>query len=264
MIRRFFALVVLLLLVGTGLYVWKLRPLSMGAVGDSLEDVRIGASVKAALGLAKDLEGLAIEVSVSSGEVRLRGRVPHTDLRRKAVATAEAVPDVRRVIDSLEVGGEKQRMPAGRSLGESLDDQALELSVKLALSLRRELAGTGISVRAFRRRVTLSGEVASAAQRELAAAVATGTSGVQSVDNALRLRVPGASNVPDARRAAEAAVRTNANLAAYRLTVDERDGRLVLSGRVQTGAERDLAGLLASSAAGAPVENFLQLGKERR
>jgi hyperosmotically inducible periplasmic protein len=263
-IRRLFALIVLLLLVGAGLYVWKLRPDSIGAVGDSLGDVRMAASVKAALGLAKDLDGLAIDVSVSSGEVRLRGRVPSELHRRRAVGTAEAVPDVRRVIDDIEVDTKVEAKAPGRSIGESLDDQALEVSVKLALSLRKELSGADISVRSFRRRVTLSGEVANAAQRELAATVVAGTSGVSSVDNTLRLRGPGAPNVADAQAAAEAALGANANLAIYRLRVRQDGGRLVLEGRVRSGAERDLAGLLASSAAGRPVENFLQLSKERR
>ena len=265
MIRRLFALVVLVALVGAGLYVWKLRPAglpaSVTAVGDSLEDVRIAASVKTALGLAKDLEDLSIDVSVSSGEVRLRGKVPSEELRKRAERTASAVPDVRSVVNSLEVaatGGAPKAV--GRSLGESLDDHALEVRVKLALSLRKELSGTDISVRAFRRRITLAGEVARADQRSLAAQVTSETAGVESVENTLRLRGPGASDPGGAREAAERAVRENVNLASYHLTVVDAGGRLRLEGRVRTGAERDLAGLLATSAAGTAVENFLQLG----
>jgi osmotically-inducible protein OsmY len=268
MIRRFFAFVVLLLLVGAGLYVWKLRPAglpaSISAVGDSLDDVRIAASVKTALGLVRDLEGLPIEVSVSAGEVRLRGAVPNDEAKRQAGATAEAVPGVTAVMNALQVGGTAPAKPVGRSLGESLDDHALEVRVKLALSLRKELDGVDISVRAFRRRVSLAGEVARTEQRALAETVVGETAGVESVENGLRLRGPGASRLSDARAAAERAVNANSNLAAYHLTVVEKGHRLALEGRVRTGAERDLAGLLASSAAGVEVENSLQLGLNRQ
>ncbi len=263
MIRRLFALVVLLALVGAGIYVWKLRPAglpsSITAVGDSLDDVRIAASVKTAIGLSKDLENLPIEVSVSGGVVRLRGKVPSEELRKRAERTASAVPDVKEVANGLEVAAVGPPKAVGRSLGESLDDRALEVRVKLALSLRRELSGTDISVRAFRKRVTLTGEVGSREQRSLAALVVGETAGVESVEDSLRLRGPGASDPAGAREAAERAVRENANLAGYRLTVESVGDRLVLKGRVRTGAERDLAGLLASSAAGTPVENALQL-----
>jgi hypothetical protein len=39
--------------------------------------------------------------------------------------------------------------------------------------------------------------------------------------------------------------------------VDTKDGRLVLKGKVRSGAERDLAGLLARDAAGGEVENAI-------
>lgn len=268
MIRRLFALVVLVVLVGAGLYIWKVRPValpsSVSAVGDTLDDVRIAASVKTALSLSKDLEAYPIEVSVSAGDVRLTGRVPSEELRQRATLTAEAVPDVRRVTNRLEVAALAAPKAVGRSMGESLDDRALEVRVKLALSLRRELSGTDISARAYRRRVTLAGEVSKREQRALAERVVSETAGVASVENSLRLRGPGASNLGDAGAAAEKAVRDNANLAAYHLSVTEDDGGLTLRGQVKTGAERDLAELLASSAAGTRVENRLTIAKAGR
>ena len=59
----------------------------------------------------------------------------------------------------------------------------------------------------------------------------------------------------DRARRAQAALGANANLAVYVLKVQEQGGRLVLTGRVRTGAEKDLAGVVARDAAGAAVDN---------
>jgi osmotically-inducible protein OsmY len=43
------------------------------------------------------------------------------------------------------------------------------------------------------------------------------------------------------------------------LSVVVESGRLVLRGQVKTAAEKDLAGLLARDAAGAPVDNQIRI-----
>ena len=62
---------------------------------------------------------------------------------------------------------------------------------------------------------------------------------------------------PRGRGAAERALAGNPHLARYSLKVQDRGGRLILQGRVKTGAEKDLAGRVAREAAGGPVENAL-------
>jgi osmotically-inducible protein OsmY len=56
------------------------------------------------------------------------------------------------------------------------------------------------------------------------------------------------------------ALRANASLSAYTINVREEGGRVVLTGRVRTAAEKDLAGLLARDAAGGTVDNSLSVG----
>ena len=100
MLRRLFALVVLLAIVGAGLYLWSLRHAGgatlgasarelgsdarglgaqakdkLGAVGQSIEDAKIAASVKAVLSLNRNLHPYSIEVASENGVVTLRGRV---------------------------------------------------------------------------------------------------------------------------------------------------------------------------------------------
>jgi osmotically-inducible protein OsmY len=87
---------------------------------------------------------------------------------------------------------------SGRTLGENFDDRALEAKVKMAFSLNRELRGTDLEVRSFRRQVTLAGEVDSPAQRQLAVEVARRTSDVAGVADQIVVRGQAAPAAPTA------------------------------------------------------------------
>lgn len=264
---RFLAFLVLLALVAGGVYYWRLqpeaeratlRPESLGQVGQKLRDTALKGQVRAALELDRNLKPLVIEIAVEDGVVTLGGRVPEEAQKRRAEAVAGAVPDVRQVVNRLEVDpGATLPTEAGRSLGESLDDKKLEVQVRLAFSLRRELSGTDVAVSAYRREVTLSGEVSSDEQRSLAVDVARQTAGVAGVVDQMRVGGDGSAPAADRRAAVERALTGNPNLARYLLTVEVKDGRVVLKGKVRSGAERDLAGLLARDAAGVGVENAI-------
>jgi osmotically-inducible protein OsmY len=272
-------------------YVWKyqpgrlpsLRQPKLGAVGDRLGQVgetvsgkfratKLKGAVKAALELNRNLNAYPLEVDAQDdGTVVLRGEVPSEDLRATAARVAASVPDVARVDNQVRVNGALAASSGeGRSLGENFDDHALEAKVKLAYSLNRDMNGSDVKVSAFRREVTLAGTVTSAAQRQLAVQIAQQTPQVAAVKDSLQVAggsaspvggpaaaAPAGAGAPAANRArlAQAALVGNANLAVYVLKVKEQGGRLVLTGRVRTGAEKDLAGVVARDAAGAAVEN---------
>jgi osmotically-inducible protein OsmY len=262
LLKRLFALVVLLTLAGAALYYYWGLPSGdqarLGAVGHRLQEAKVTASVRAALALNRNLKPYAIEVATENGVVTLRGQVPTPDLSELAGRVAGAVPDVVQVVNHLQVaaGPAAASGPEARSIGESLDDRSLEVEVRFALSLRRELGGTDITVSVFRRQVTLSGELARGAQRDVALEAARAVPGVSGVTDNIKVR---GEATPWGSRSAESAIRANPNLAPYGLKVEEERGKLVLRGRVRTGAEKDLAGLLAREGAGGPVENALQI-----
>jgi len=245
-LRRLFTLVVLLALLAAGLYYLKLLPAGLvpkdlGLFGQRLEETKLTASVKAALRLNRLTKDGRVDVSSEEGVVTLRGEVGSGEAAEAAARVAGAVPDVRQVVSHLKVVPSPPPGAEGRSLGENLDDHALEVEVRLALSLRRELRGSDIEVRAFRRQVTLAGEVGSDVARQVAVQTASPPGGGPDVD------------------AVRKALRTNPSVGEYGIDVATEDGRLVLRGQVRTRAEKDLAGLLARDAAGAPVENALQI-----
>jgi osmotically-inducible protein OsmY len=294
MLRRLFTLIVLLAVVAAAVYLWRFRsgPTTMDAaarqlgsdarnvgaeakekleaVGNELQDVKVTASVKTALGLTRSLRPYPIEVSTQNRVVTLRGRVDGDELRARAEAVAVAVPDVSRVVNQLQgTSGTAPDAPAGnRTLGESFDDHSLEMKVRLALSLNQNLKGSDVTVQAYRREVTLGGEVASPGQRELALQAARDTDGSGSVvdrihvlgtPQASRAIAPGGASNAERAAAAQRALVFNPYLTGFELQVREEGGRLVLRGQVSTPVERDLAGLLAREAAGGPVENAVEI-----
>jgi len=83
--------------------------------------------------------------------------------------------EVRRADASNPVGDD-------RSLGEKVDDEGLELKVRAAFKLDRDLAEAGFSVTSFRKAVTVSSTTATAAQKKRAAVVAKSVEGVLKVE----------------------------------------------------------------------------------
>jgi hyperosmotically inducible periplasmic protein len=275
--RRLFALLVLLVLAGVGLYYWKSRPAgetpqqALSAVGDKLRGAKTAGEVKAALELNRNLEPYSIDVDVADGVVALKGEVPREDFKAEATRLVAAVPGVRDVRNELTVNPALPPPPeGGRTLGENFDDKALEAKVKLAFSLNKGLDGTRLSVRAYRREVTVGGAVETPEQHQLALKLAGETTDVLKVNDEIQLR--GQAAAPPAPAAASPAAATgdraqairralaaNPSLAAYDIQVRPEANRLVVSGRVRTAAEKDLAGLLARDAAGVPIDNALEV-----
>jgi osmotically-inducible protein OsmY len=276
--RRFFALLVLLVLVA-GLYYWKYRPTgaspqqALASVGEKLRGAKTTGEVKAALELNRNLKPYPIDVDTTGdGLVALKGQVPREDFKAEAERVAAAVPGVRAVRNEIRID---PALPppaeGGRTLGENFDDKALEAKVKLAFSLNKGLDGTHLSVRAYRREVTVGGTVDTPEQHQLALKLAGETSDVMKVNDEVQLRGQGAGPVAaatpaataavpgDRAKAAKRALAANPSLSAYDIQVREEGGRLVLSGRVKTAAEKDLAGLVARDATGVPIDNTLEV-----
>jgi hyperosmotically inducible protein len=286
MLRRWIVGLGLVAAVGVGVHVWRSRAASVpppGAtplglegqarsfgeeareslveIGHELRDAKVSTSVRAALSLNRTLRTSSIDVGAEDGVVTLDGRVEGEEERARAEALAAAVPGVTRVVNQIQVSAAQAPAP-GRTLGETLEDQTVEMRVGLALSLDRELRGSDITVHAYRREVTLGGEVGSQAQRERAVQTARDTTSVAGVADQIRVRAqgarPGASRAERAA-AAQRAVNASPHLAAFNLQVREEGDRLVLRGAVNKPIEKDLAVLLAREAAGDGVDDGVEV-----
>lgn len=195
MILRFFALVVLVALAGGGYLYWKNNPSltpprNLGEAKGQLEDAGVTGAVKTALALHRSLKPLGIEVSTENKVVTLRGDVPQDELKKAAEHVAASVPDVKQVVNHLKVSGAP--VPAakdsdGRTLGERLDDEALEVQAKMAFSLNRNLKDARIDVEAWKRELRVTGEV-SEEQKKLALDTARDIQNVIGVTDRMTVR----------------------------------------------------------------------------
>ena len=177
----------------------------------------------------------------------------------KALASAKAALALHRDLSdrpiTVKVDGTE------RSIGQKLDDAAVGAKVMAALALHKDLKDIDLGIRVRGGTVYLEGEVKSPAQAETARRRVLTVDGVERVESFLR--------VPEAEESAgelaariEAALTGNENLSPYRLRATLRNGTLVLEGEVATGAERDLAGMLAERVTGdRKLANEIQVKK---
>ncbi len=187
--RAVFFLVVLVVLGGAAYYYLKLHPEKapwkggMAAVQQTVETAKLGAEVKAALSLRESLKNLDISVSAEKDVISLRGKVPSAEVSRTVEGIAASVPGVRQVVNFLEIDGAAgtKTSEGDRTIGERVDDEALELKVRAAFKLDKNLAGAGFEVKAMRRNLQITSATATAEQKKRALDVAKSIEGVLSV-----------------------------------------------------------------------------------
>lgn len=158
-----------------------------GALGDAGITVRIDTAYL----FNTHLSATAIDVDTDHGVVTLSGEVPSDVHRDLAVSIAKSADGVRDVHDRLSVSKEKDaarlqangRRASDRTFGQAVHDATITASIKMQLATGKGVAAHDINVDTRRGRVTLTGQVASEAARQLAVRIARDTEGVREVEN---------------------------------------------------------------------------------
>jgi osmotically-inducible protein OsmY len=191
------------------------------------------------------VDGAAIAVAATAGEVTLRGTVGSFRQKREAQKVAKRVYGVTSVHNELEV----------RILDEHGRQHAdLRGAVLQAMALDGLIPKT-VDAKADRGVVTLTGTAAWQYQRQEAEFVAGNVPGVVGVDNQIALTTP-QPKAGDVKQSIERAFQRNANLDAEGLSVTTHGNTVMLSGAVSSLDERDAAVAAAWAAPGvAAVED---------
>ena len=152
--------------------------------GETIDDSTIATKTKTALLTDKTAPGNALNVEVYKGQVQLAGFVGSDEERAAAIAVAEKVTGVVRVLDGIVV-----QTTGKRSVGRTLDDQTLQTKLKAKL-IDSDLGGKGWSINTEVREgeVLLSGFVPEEKYRATAGEIAQGISGVKTVHNFVALK----------------------------------------------------------------------------
>jgi osmotically-inducible protein OsmY len=233
-------------------------------IGGTLGDAKTTASVKAAFSLHRDLSRRPISVRTHDAIVALTGEVASDAEKSEAETIARSLDGVRGVDNLIAVTPDLQSEGASsdRTLGQRLDDTTLATKVKGAFALHRELKNLDISIDVREATVYLEGRVGTRAEAELAREWAGSIEGVRAVENLLQLTDDEESAEQLASRI-ESILAKNENLRGYTLRARAgRNAAVVLEGVVRTGAERELAQLLAERVAGSrELRNDIQIRK---
>lgn len=181
---------VILALLGGAVYYYQRNPDKapwkggVASVQEKVGTVKLGAEVRAALSLRESLKNLDISVSAEKDVVTLRGKVPNSEVSKTVESVASSVPGVRQVVNFLEIdnaAGARSQESDDRTIGERVDDEALELKVRAAFKLDKSLADAGFEVKAMKRVIRLTSPAATSEQKKRALEVARSIEGVASV-----------------------------------------------------------------------------------
>lgn len=178
--------------------------LALFTLGCAETDTGITTSVNARLAADDEVSTYNIEVETADAVVTLTGEVDDPRARERAIELARTTDGVRDVVDRLTVSsgampssgagaglpvGAEQREPrdAEADVGDLTANAVLTSKVKTQLLADRTISGLKIDVDSRAGVVTLTGTVASEAEKTRALRIARETEGVKSVVDELKI-----------------------------------------------------------------------------
>jgi osmotically-inducible protein OsmY len=210
-----------------------------GAVRASETDDRIESAFKKSYVYKTYLKDEHIKISSKDGAVILAGAVANETHKPMAQDTAEALPGVKSVDNRIEVTGDR---PAESS------DTWISMKVKSALLFHRNVSASGTEVYLKDGNVTLKGEAASQAQKDLTTEYAKDVDGVKSVKNEMTVATTSPKPETFGEKIDDASItaQVKGSLLSHRSTsvlntkVSTTDGVVTLGGTAKNAAEKDL------------------------
>lgn len=151
--------------------------------GEDIDDATLATRTKGALVDADKVVATHINVEVYKGVVQLGGFVESKAEHEAALAAARRIGAATEVVDAMVV------LPGHRSLGQTVDDAAVQARLKLKLA---DIQGLGtahkINTEVKQGHVLLSGFVNHAEQRTKAGQIASTIEGAKKVHNMLAVK----------------------------------------------------------------------------
>ena len=230
-------------------------------VSQEITDARQETQIWTTYALNPYLRALDLKVSVHNGKATLTGTVEEDVNKELAKEIALGVNGITEVDNQIVVKADfKPSTEPG--YGNRIDDATTTAAVKAKLMWSRYTDGLTTKVETRQGRVTLTGTADSAAARDTAGRLALSTRGVVSVDNKLVVE----SSKPAAKSTtsqvegeiSDSWITTkvkstflySSNVSGSDISVSTQGGIVTLSGKVHSGAERDLAVELAQNVRG--------------
>jgi osmotically-inducible protein OsmY len=204
-------------------------------------DSRIESSFKKSYVYKTYLKDEHIQISSKDGAVTLSGDVYNETHKPMAQDTAEALPGVKSVDNRIEIKGDR---PTENS------DTWVSMKVKTALVFHRNVNAHKTEVSVKDGIVTLKGEAANQAQKDLTTEFAKDVDGVKGVNNEMTVAATPekpsetmGEKIDDASITAQVKMTllSHRSTGVLRTKVETNDGVVTLAGQARNAAEKDLA-----------------------
>jgi hyperosmotically inducible periplasmic protein len=173
---------------------WLLVVLALGlslVMSCGSTDTGITSKVKAKLAADDIVKASQIEVATSNGVVTLTGNVDSEEAKNRALQLAKDTSGVVNVVDMIaarRASGSGDAPDPDRTMGETIDDTGITMSVKSKLLDDPLVKGLKIDVDTRERVVYLTGTVGSDDERQKAIQLAKDTKGVRDVQANLTIQ----------------------------------------------------------------------------
>jgi osmotically-inducible protein OsmY len=199
------------------------------AAVEKLPDGKIGHAIETDLILDEEVSAHLIDVTVKEGIATLSGTVDNILARDRAVNIAGRIKGVRAVINRLDI------RPIVRP------DDAIRADIETALALDPATDSMEIDVAVSEGAVTLSGEVESWAEKNLASTVVKGVKGVVDVANDIDIDFDAKRPADEIRADIDRRLENDIRIDDELITVRVKKNMVRLTGVVGSVAEKKLA-----------------------
>jgi len=207
----------------------------------SKTDDQIVSSAKNSYVFKNHLKNDDIKIQSKGGAVTLTGTVSEESHKTLARETVAGLSGVKTVDNKLEV--------KGQSLAATNSDAWLVTKVKTTLLFHSSVSASATEVIAKDGIVTLRGDAASQAQRDLTTEYAKDIDGVKDVNNEMVVSTPSKKTQSAGNKIDDASITGLAKMtllyhrstSALNTSVTTKNGLVTLSGKAKNAAEKDLA-----------------------
>ncbi len=231
-------------------------------------DARQETQIWTTYALSPYLRANDLKVSVDNGKATLTGIVAEDVNKDLAKEIALGVKGITAVDNQIVVNADYQPVKQGseRSFGDAIDDASITATIKSKLIWGKSTDGMSTHVYTKYGRVTLRGTAHSAAERDLAGRIAMNTHGVAAVDNQIKVSASKPTLAESGKSMSDEAsadisdswittkvkstLLYSSNVPGTAIDVSTNKGVVSLSGKVNNGAEHDLAIELAQNVRG--------------
>lgn len=243
-------------------------PVFADTAAQNITEARQETQIWTTYALSPYLRANDLKVAVKGGTATLTGTVEEDVNKDLAKQIALGVSGIKTVDNQIVVRSDYTPPKRGseRSFGEVIDDATITAVVKSKLLWSKHTAGLITDVDTKNGKVTLIGGAESPQARELAGRLAMNTDGVVGVDNQLVVKGVKPTPAGTAKAASKEAGRDvsdgwittkvkstfmfSKNVKGSDIDVSTKDGVVTLTGKVDSGAERELAIELANNVRG--------------